>query len=277
MNPVKRALWFVESHMRGPTSLKDIADSCHVSPYHLARAFSETTGSSLMRYVRARRLTKAARRLAEGADDILDLALDSGYGSHEAFTRAFRELFSLTPEQVRAQGNLNNLNLTEAIVMQETASPKLIEPRFETIPSKRIAGLRGRFPCAMPSGIPALWEKFVPHLGRIPGQIGGVAYGVCDNFDEDGNFDYLSGVEVTGEAALPRGFETVVIPSRKYAVFTHTGHISGIRSTIQAIWGVWFPQNGKEAAESPSFERYGEDFNGQTGMGNVEIWVPLKE
>ena len=105
MDPVQKALWFVESHSREPITLEDIARACKVSPFHLTRAFAASMGLSLMRYVRARRLSEAARQLAEGADDILGIALDVGYGSHEAFTRAFRDHFLLTPEQVRAPGS----------------------------------------------------------------------------------------------------------------------------------------------------------------------------
>jgi AraC family transcriptional regulator len=121
MNPVQKALWFVESHSRDPITLEDIAKACNVSAFHLTRAFAATMGLSLMRYVRSRRLSEAARQLAQGADDILSVAIHVGYGSHEAFTRAFREQFALTPEQVRAQGHLNNISMTEAIVMNTTS------------------------------------------------------------------------------------------------------------------------------------------------------------
>ena len=56
-----------------------------------------------MRYARARRLTEAARVLAKGAPDILNVALEADYGSHEAFTRAFRDHFGMTPEAVRTR------------------------------------------------------------------------------------------------------------------------------------------------------------------------------
>ncbi len=103
MDPVQKALWYVESHSRESITLDDIAGACKVSPFHLTRLFATTMGLSLMRYVRARRLCEAARLLAQGADDILAVALAVGYGSHEAFTRAFRDQFGLTPEQVRAR------------------------------------------------------------------------------------------------------------------------------------------------------------------------------
>ena len=82
-------------------SLADIADASGVSRYQLLRAFGSATGHSVTRDARGRRLSEAARLLAVGAPDILTVALDAGYGSHEAFTRAFRDQFGLTPQAAR--------------------------------------------------------------------------------------------------------------------------------------------------------------------------------
>ncbi len=68
MNPVQKALWFVESHSREPITLEDIAQASNVSPFHLTRAFAGIMGLSLMRSVRTRRLSEAARQLTNGAD-----------------------------------------------------------------------------------------------------------------------------------------------------------------------------------------------------------------
>src|SRR6185312_8616815 len=95
-----------------------------VSRFHLSHAFLARTGRPLMTYVRGRRLTEAARALAKGAPDILTVALDAGYNSHEAFTRAFRDQFGLTPEAVREQGHVRQLNLVEALTMDETIDDK---------------------------------------------------------------------------------------------------------------------------------------------------------
>src|SRR5579864_7910078 len=115
MYPVERALWFIENRIAGEISLQAIAASAGVSSHHLARAFGAATGQSLMRYARGRRLSEAARSLSAGAPDILAVALDAGYGSHEAFTRAFREQFGVTPEECRIAGNLGHLKLVEPI------------------------------------------------------------------------------------------------------------------------------------------------------------------
>src|ERR1700731_5037182 len=102
MNPAQKALWYIESHLAGELTLDEIADVAGISRFHMVRAFAAATGLSVMRYVRARRLSEAARALAGGAPDILTLALDADYGSHEAFTPAVRDHFGGTPEAVRS-------------------------------------------------------------------------------------------------------------------------------------------------------------------------------
>src|SRR5580704_16635144 len=131
MDPVAKALWFIESHFTQELTLDDVADVGGVSRYHMSRIFGIATGCSIIRYGRGRRLTEAARILASGAPDILAVALDAGYGSHEAFTRAFRDQFGLTPEVFRARGTLDNIKLMEPIKMDETLLTNLEPLRLE--------------------------------------------------------------------------------------------------------------------------------------------------
>src|SRR3954462_12079715 len=102
MNPAQKALWFIESHLADELTLDGIASVAGISRFHMVRAFAAATGLSVMRYVRVRRLSEAARALAKGAPDILTLALEADYGSHEAFPRAFRHHFGISPEAGRA-------------------------------------------------------------------------------------------------------------------------------------------------------------------------------
>jgi AraC family transcriptional regulator len=227
--------------------------------------------------VRARRLTEDARALAAGAPDILTLALDADYGSHEAFTRAFRDHFGMTPETVRAAMCLDHLALQEPIPMDSTRTDNLPAPRFETGTPLLVAGLGERYNHENGAGIPAQWHRFHQAVADIPGRIGKVAYGVCCNGDDAGNFDYIAGVEVSDFSELPREFAKVRIPEQRYAVFTHGDHISTIRRTVNTIWNHWLPASGLKAADAPSFERYDENFDPRTGDGGLEIWVPVKQ
>jgi AraC family transcriptional regulator len=276
MDPVGRALWFIEHHFAGDISLDDIAKVAGVSRYHATRVFGEATGHSVMRYVRGRRLSEAARSLAKGAPDILAVALEAGYGSHEAFTRAFREQFGLTPEAVRAQRHLDNLELLEPIKMNETLIANLAPPRFESLKPLLVAGLCERYNRESSKAIPAQWQRFQPYIGNIPGQIGRTAYGVRFNSDEEGNFDYIAGVEVADFSRLPPELGRVRVAAQTYAVFSHRDHVSTIRRTIMTIWNRWLPQSDLEVADAADFERYGQEFDPATGNGGLEIWIPIK-
>jgi AraC family transcriptional regulator len=278
MNPVRKAIWYVESHFAADVMLDDIARSSGVSAYHLTRAFAAVTGLSAIRYVRGRRLTEAAHTLANGAPDILAVALDAGYGSHEAFTRAFRDQFGITPEAVRAQRHLDNIELVEPIKMTDIPLPNLEPPRLEvTTKPLLIAGLVQRYASESNAGIPAQWQRFHPFIGNIHGQVAGrVTYGVVCNGDDSG-IDYVCGVEVRDFSELPEEFARLRIPAQTYAVFSHRDHVSSIRSTCVAIWNKWLPESGHKAVDAPFFERYSEAFDPRTGMGGAEIWIPIEK
>jgi AraC family transcriptional regulator len=271
MHYLAKALWYIESHYADNLTLDDIARVGGASPCHLTRAFGLATGHSVMRYVRARRLSEAARLLAQGAQDILAVALQAGYSSHEAFTRAFREQFHLTPEMVRAQRHVANLSLVDAIRMDAAPGLSLAPPRFEQGPAMLLTGLVGRYRAQTCAGIPALWQRFLPHVA--PGQL---VYGVCCNNDDAGNFDYLCAMPVADFSQAPAHWMRLRIAPRRYAVFRHHGHISTIRATWHTLWNIWLPQSGLEVADGPDFERYDQYFDPASGTGGVEIWLPLK-
>lgn len=160
--------------------------------------------------------------------------------------------------------------------MDDTPTAELEAPRFVDGKAMLIAGLGERYAYDAPNNtIPALWQRFDTCQGSIPGVVPNAWYGVCRNFD-DTSFEYVSGVEVANFSEMPKEFTCVRLAPEKYAVFTHRGHISTLRSTIHAIWRNWLPNSKYEAADAPNFECYGPEFDGRTGNGGLEIWIPLK-
>jgi AraC family transcriptional regulator len=275
VNPVNKALWFVESHLAQDIDLKDVAASADVTRHYIVRAFGAAMGRSVMAYARSRRLTEAARTLAKGAPDILSVALDCGYGSHEAFTRAFRDEFGMTPEQVRNGGKLGDLALTEPIKMSEDEMADLPAPDIVDGETLLIAGMAERYDDRTAAGIPAQWNRFAPHIGHMPGQMGGDTFGVCCNGDDDGNIDYITGVTVRDFGDLSPDYARLRIPAQRYAVFKIGAHVSIVRRAWKTVWTKWLPQSGEEFADAPFFERYDETFDSLSGNGGFEIWLPL--
>jgi AraC family transcriptional regulator len=153
----------------------------------------------------------------------------------------------------------------------------LEQPRFEDGKPLVIAGLAQRH-SGTNAAIPQQWERFVPLIGKIPGQVGRAAYGVVfDMLNRSFSFGYLSGVEVAPDR-VPDELGHLEIPAQRYAVFSHRCRVSAIHYTMRSIFGEWLPQSGHQHAADGAdfFERYGERFDPGTGTGDIEIWVPVK-
>ncbi len=275
MSLANRALWAIDRNLRSDLTLGGLAQSCGVSRYHLAHAFGETTGMSVMEYARARRLSEAASGLAAGAGNILDLALEFGYASHEAFSRAFRAQFGTTPEAVRREASTDGLALVKPITVVGASRPPVRVHRTERAGERAFIGMSEHVRYGAAYTIAAQWGRFMPRYGEIEDRLEPIPWGINTNVDEDGNLDYVCAVKVARHASVPKGLQKLVLPPSTYAVFQHDGHISAIPTTYAAIWNDWQPEPGQGIADGASLERHMPTFNTQTGFGGVEIWVPL--
>lgn len=94
----------IDKHLDGTLTLDALADVARLSRYHFERVFAEYAGETPLARVRRLRLDRARRRIETGkATNLLDLALDSGYASAEAFSRAFRAQFGCAPSSIPTQ------------------------------------------------------------------------------------------------------------------------------------------------------------------------------
>jgi AraC-like DNA-binding protein len=103
-NATARVARVVRAIDREPEARHDLADLCAaaaLSPFHFLRTFERVTGVTPHQYVLRTRLREAARRLANGRDRVLDVALDCGFGDVSNFTRTFRAEFGMSPRQFR--------------------------------------------------------------------------------------------------------------------------------------------------------------------------------
>lgn len=275
---VEKALWFIEHRYGDDIDLEVMARHIGVSRFHLSRSFPAATGLSISAYLRGRRLTEAAKRLADGAPDILSVALDACYGSHEAFTRAFRDHFGLTPEQLRDRGSVDGLRLVEPLRVDDSMLVDLAPPRIFDREPLAIAGFAERHDCLKPERVPAQWQRFNPYLGEVRLAVGDAAFGVVSElFHGSDSFQYLTGLEVSDVYDLPPEFTALRLPARRYAAFAHTGHVSRLRATIHSIFNRSVEELGLDVGDLPNFiEYYGPEFDLGSGMGGIEVWVPLE-
>jgi AraC family transcriptional regulator len=147
--------------------------------------------------------------------------------------------------------------------------------RIETSASLILAGVNQRYKVGPDAGMKLQWEKFMEDFGRIEGQMGMKAYGVCHDFGE-GHMDYLAGAEVKDGGQVPGYLHVLQIPKRKVAVFLHEGPLEKISETWGRIFSEWLPAAKLTVAQGPQFEIYGEDFYADDAGAKVEIHIPVR-
>ena len=124
-------------------------------------------------------------------------------------------------------------------------------------------------------GDPALWQRFEPFMQAVPFKREAMPVGVSRAHDEDGGFEYIAGLEVTRFGEIPPELVAIKIPAQRYAVFTHTGHVTRFPDTFRIIWDEALPAMKLTPVEGAVLERHLPAFDPRTGEGGIEVWVPV--
>lgn len=282
-DPFLQLLHWIERQLDHPLTLDLIAAQAGLSPYHFSRLFSARMGRSVMAHVRARRLVRGARRLSQEPDlKLVELALDCGFESQEAFTRAFKRLFGVAPGRFRTGFAVAPLEGQFPMSEPLERSASVVQLPDVVMPSAfHVAGPSRRFDEASKAQIPQLWSELI---GRLPfdGQVDSWAtYGVVSGMDRaEGSFDYMAGVGVEAGCTPPPGFSVIEIPAATYLVFRIT--LNGgavhpqVKQAMATIWGSLIPGSGRAVVEGPDFERYDGRFDPQQAGAIIDFHVPVK-
>src|SRR5271157_2100329 len=98
---ILRVLRHIQEHLDETLDLEELAQVACFSSFHFHRIFAAMTGETLADHVRRLRLERAAMELKSGAKQVIQVALDAGYEAHEAFTRAFKAAYGISPAEFR--------------------------------------------------------------------------------------------------------------------------------------------------------------------------------
>jgi AraC family transcriptional regulator len=114
LKQVQPVMAFAAAHLDEDLSLTALAGQAGLSAFHLHRVFSAAAGETPKRFTLRLRLARAAAMLLTTGDSVLDVALDCGFQSHEAFCRAFRKHFETTPSAYRTRGFAGQVEAADA-------------------------------------------------------------------------------------------------------------------------------------------------------------------
>jgi Uncharacterized protein conserved in bacteria len=285
---IEKSIIFMEANLCEDIKVQEIAGAAGYSYYHFHRIFEAVLGETVGNYLRSRRLTRAAGDLIYTDKNIISIAIEYQFESQEAFTRAFKNVYNVTPGTYRKNrihvvvGSKKELTLSNLRHLKDSIT---VQPRIVELERKMIVGIKGSTTIRK-NRIPEMWDIFNPRAGEIKNPVPGLrGYGICEadpdydmaRFDEETEFNELIGIEVTEFNDLPEGMTSKILTGGKYAVFTHTGKVETLSMTYDYIWGTWIPYSGYELALNDDFEFYDERFLGQNNeLSQMDIYIPIK-
>ncbi|OUR63111.1 AraC family transcriptional regulator [Colwellia sp. 39_35_sub15_T18] len=276
-----KSIDFIEQHLYDKISVHEVAAASYYSTYHFSRIFKALVGDTPKEYLRKRRLTVAAKRLLSEDIGILALALDCQFDSQEAFTRAFKDLFNITPAQYRKQNDPFRL------LYKDQFSPNMLhflqnelsmEPQIITRPAIKLVGIATQYNDADLS-LPRLWSAFKPYKNSIKNRTNDNSFGIYESYIEQGDevsFSYVCCAAVENFDSIPDGMTTRELPEQLYAKFIHKGAISNLDKTLKYIWGSWLPKSNFDYVEKPDFELYPPNYNIMDPNSEMALHIPIR-
>ncbi len=286
---IQKAVDYIEDHIHEDLEVDVIAKVAGFSRWHFQIVFSASVGDSLKEYIRKRRLTFAMREL-RSEKRILDIALDAGFESQEAFSRAFKQMYHMTPGECRKRGGELSLGHKIRITFEyldHLYGGLTMEPSFRDLPEKKVVGVKGVFISVLSPEknnfivIPQLWQKYMPRKSEIKNVTSQTDLGVCYEVpaSERSRPDecyYMACTEVTSLEDIPEGMVGFTIPAGQYAVFTHIGALEKFEFTLNYIYGSWLPKSGKKLRHAPDLELYDQRFKLNSDKSEIDIYIPIE-
>lgn len=265
---------YVEKHLDDTVCTGEVSRII-AGPYAVfQRSFVQITGIPLSEYIRRRRLTCAAYEIQNTNKRILDIALQYGYESADAFGVAFKRLHGITPNMARkpdAQLKFySRLHFTLTIRgVYEMEYKVIIKDDFCVLGIRRITPYGGGTWAIVKS------DGSLEKMRTIAGERF-VSLGLCFGFGDDGSNDYMCGIEFSGND-IP-GFDRYSYPRSSWLVFEAKGAISEgvLGNTWNRIYGEFLPQSEYQQVDLPTIEKYIE-WDEKTDRCRVEIMIPIKD
>ncbi|AEI43117.1 AraC family transcriptional regulator [Paenibacillus mucilaginosus] len=287
MNPkesVIQAAAYIEDHLLDELSPTEAAEAVGYSPYHFHRIFQSLARCSVSEYIRKRRLTHAACELFHTKGRIIEIAMKYRFESQEAFTRAFRRMFAVTPGQFRRQRDMKDTlyRAMEKRPLDEAGLRHLhegisLEPSLVRLDNLHLVGIS--IPGVNGDEVARLWRSFRPRLPEIKRKTGTeeVTYAVIRLTGEQWEVSYTACVEAAGEEdPIPAGMAALTLPAAAYAVFSHKGTLARLPDTFQYIYESWLPKSGYVRTDAPEFARYDRRYLGPVHEDSLlELYIPI--
>ncbi len=279
-------LIFIQNNLDKELSLEDLSREAYFSQYHFHRVFRALVGETLQEHIRRLRLERAASYLKFSDKMIIDIALDAGYQTHEAFSRAFKLAFNCSPSEFRSNCTLpqigqakihykNNVRENDITII---IGDEKMDVEIKIIEPMKVAFVRHVGPY---DEVGAAWEELCMKLG-IEGYLGAGSKFIGISYDDPSvtpaeKLRYDACITVDDNFVQPEGIMVQTIGGGEYAVTTHFGPYENLSDTYSKLYGQWLVNSDREFRSEPCIEFYLNDPAGTEPEDLLtDICLPLK-
>ena len=293
INRIHSVLDYIHNNLDDTLSVDEISKASCWSRWQLQRVFQQYTGVSVAHYIRELKLSLAAERLIHTSDRSLDIAIEMGFTSEHAFSRAFRNMFSKSPRDYRKAQQLTGLRqpLTLRKTLEdEKKHQRFIEVRIETKPVFELAGyhepVHGLFSdmSDFQSKVPSLWSCL--YSSKNLNNSESTYFGVIDvtqAYSNNQQLEYWAGYECSPIPSASRStssssseLDLLAVPEQTYAVITHIGKASELASTLEWFILHWLPYSNYHAIDGYELELYPEGYDVDSEQAQMQYWIPVE-
>lgn len=234
---IQKTLDYIEEHIGEDIKIEVLAETASLSLFYYQRLFSRLVKKPVREYIKLRRMAIVLEVLQNKNNRILDIALEYGFGSHETFTRAFKEAYGMTPEQYREKPvSLNRFDKPDLLLgytLIDEGVPLISDGLVlemnhrtlnEPIDFMGVIGyvsIAGQLPVGESTGVDMpgeIWRRFHKEKDRIARIPDGCEVGVAYMGDApEGCFTYFAGAEIE-PGVTDEDFQRWQLPAREYII-----------------------------------------------------------
>ena len=241
---------YIEENLTENIEYKELSKIVGVSEYNLQRIFTFLTNISLAEYIRKRRLSKAFEELKTTNIKIVDLAVKYQYDSQISFSRAFKNMFGITPSECK----LSNIEYKQFPIIKFNNNNDICEElNYEIREINEI-----KLYCVETSAI--THEDLLYNIRKLYSDI--EENGVYEKFNRDGMYGisickkdgYLYYV---GSKEKYNNTKEFIIPAGKYVIFSvNSREQKDIVKTEKMIYTQWLHSTNYNIDDEFNFELY---------------------
>lgn len=276
---LNKVIEYIGKHIDEDLNLDQLSEIACFSKYHFHRLFTVFVGLSLQQYIRWLRLKRAAHQLIIDKDQsIIEIAMNAGFESHEAFSRVFKQVCGLSPSQFRQESSWQVWEKPPyQLPLEEDTTLNIV---IKNLSGRRLAVLEHRGdPKLVGESVNKLvnWAKSQPiNLKPKAGEAFGFAYD-DPKITPAADFRYDLAITIPENFSVKGDVIEKRLPQGRYAVAMHKGSRENIGNTVYAMYRDWLPNSGEELADLPCiFCYYNFDHEVAETELLTECWLLLK-